>query len=131
VARQSNNTKGYLIVAGSIALLILAGSLGLVLLRSQPYKDLPAFPVESYMEGKNLWGREEYRVEGKVDNVILGSPSGNTLLVSFRPEGTGLLLPVILEKSGGKAAIQREQKLVMKVTIGKASQILCNEFASK
>ena len=131
MARQSNNTKGYLIVAGSIATLILAGSLGLFLLKSSPYKELPAFPVESYMEGKNLWGREEYRMEGKVDNVILGSSGGNTLLVSFRPEGTGLLVPVVLEKSGGKASIQREQKLVMKVSIGKASQIVCNEFASK
>ncbi|RYD84412.1 MAG: hypothetical protein EOP84_05570 [Verrucomicrobiaceae bacterium] len=131
MARQSNNTRGYLIVAGSIALLILAGSLGLFFLKSQPYKELPAFPVESYMEGKNLWGREEYRMEGKVDNVILGSSGGNTLLVSFRPEGSGLLVPVVLEKSGGKTSVQREQKLIMKVTLGKASQIVCSEFASK
>jgi len=132
MARQWQGKKKVLaIVAISIGLLILGVSLVVVFKKPDPYAELAAFPVESYMEGKDLWGREEYKMEGKVDNVILSSPGGSTLLVSIRPEGSGLLLPVLLEKSGGKAPIQREQKLVMKVTLGKASQILCREFASR
>lgn len=121
-----------LILALLAGLILASGAVAFVLLRKpNQFANLPAFPIDSYMEGKALWSHEDYKVEGRVDNVLLRSTSGETLLVSIQPIGSSLRLPVLLERKGGKVPVQREQNLVLKVNLGPASQIQCKEYETK
>lgn len=129
---QSNMGKLRLILALLAGLVLVSGAVAFVLLRKpNQFANLPAFPIDSYMEGKALWSHEDYKVEGRVDNVLLRSTSGETLLVSIQPIGSSLRLPVLLERKGGKVPVQREQNLVLKVNLGPASQIQCKEYETK
>lgn len=129
---NGNPKRLALILTLLVGLLLVTGAMAFILLRKpDAFANLPAFPIDSYMDGKNLWSHEDYKVEGRVDNVILRSPSGEKLLVAIQPTGSDLRLPVLLEKRGGKIPIQREQHLVMKVTLGPSSQIQCSQYESK
>lgn len=127
-----NQSKLWIIFASLGGFLVLSGAIAFVALRRpNQFANLPAFPVENYMEGKSLWSREDYKVEGRVDNVIQRSAAGNILLVSIQPAGFDLRLPVLIEEKEGRVPIQREQNLILRVSVGTASQILCKLYEPK
>lgn len=114
---------GFILLAGVVAFLLLH--------KTGTLAHLPTFPIETYMEGRNLWNHEDYKIEGRIDNVILRSASGETLLVAIQPAGSDLRLPVLLAKRAGKVPVQREQNVILKVSLGSASEIQCKEYELK
>lgn len=129
---KMNSRKLFTIFMVLAVFLILSGVIAFVLLRKpDQFAKLTAFPIDSYMDGKDLWSHEDFKLEGRVDNVILRSASGGKLLVALQPTGSDLRLPILLEKGDGKIPVQREQKLVMKVNLGRASQIQCTYFENR
>lgn len=133
MARLNGNPKRMRLIFGLLAALLLASAAVAFSLLRKPnqFARLPAFPVDTYMEGKALWNYEDYKVEGRVDNVLLRSTDGKTLLVSIQPVGSSVRLPVLLARNGGKVPVQREQNLLLKVNLGPASQIQCKEYETK
>jgi hypothetical protein len=78
------------------------------------------------LEGSKLWSHEDYAIAGKVENVLLRSEDRRKLLVSVRPEGSDKVLPVVFEqKDNDRLPVQREQQLLLRVTLGPAEEILC------
>jgi hypothetical protein len=88
----------------------------------------PPFPVQSYMDGGNLWSDEHYALEGKVENVLLRADDRTKYLISIRPKGSDFVLPVIIEKeTSGGSLVRREQKLLLKVHLGTDGEIRCTD----
>ena len=111
MARNTGNSKRLpLILLVASIFLLASGATAFVLLRKpSAFANLPAFPIDSYLAGRNLLGLEDYKIEGRVDNILLRSATGEKLLVAIQPVGSELRLPIIVEKKGGKSPIQREQ----------------------
>jgi len=129
---NNNGRKLALGAASLVALLAISGGLTFFLLRkSNAFANLPAFPLDSYMEGGKLWSHEDYRLAGRVDNVIMRSSSGEKLLVVLQPEKSELRIPVVLDKSAGKIPVQREQNLVLKVDLGPTAQIQSKYYETR
>jgi hypothetical protein len=133
MARMNNHGKKLALGAVSLfAFLALTGGATYFLLhKSNAFANLPAFPLDTYMEGAKLWSHEDYKLEGRVDNVIMRSQAGDKLLVVVQPEKSELRVPVVLDKSGGKIPVQREQHLVLKVELGPAAQILSKYYETR
>ena len=93
---------------------------------------LPEFPVSRYLEGNSLWSDEDYKLAGKVSNVLLRSGDGKTLLVSIKSEASDTFLPVKLDKDNGKKkSIQKDQAITLKVRLDPDGIIVCNEYIEK
>lgn len=126
---QSNPRKLGLIAAVLLLFLLISGAVAFVMFRKpDEFAKLPAFPIDTYMKGKDLWSHEDYRVEGRVDNVLMRSPGGDKLLVAIQPDGSDLRIPVLMQTTGGAVPIQREQRLVLRVNLGRASEIQCTRY---
>ncbi len=128
--RRQNPAKLFKIAAIFITLAVLSGlAVFWLSANSGSFSKLPVFPVDSYMDGSNLWSHEDYVITGKVENVLLRSDDRGRLLVSIRPDGAEALLPVIFRQTeGGKVPVQREQKVALKVHLGRAGEILCTAY---
>lgn len=120
--------KNYILLS-VIGLIGLGGFSFLDLGSSRKFSQLSEFPVENYLEKNGIIGREDFRLEGKVENILLRSENGKTFLVSIKPANSDYLLPVIL--SSQKKSIQREQILVMKVYADSSEVIKCDEYDLK
>jgi hypothetical protein len=115
-----------------IAFLSVAG-VGAVLLvkRGDTFAKLNPFPVRQYLEGGKFWGDEAYKLEGRVDNVILPSGAGDTLLASIEPEGSAVRLPVLIHRKIGMKPVQRDQRLIFKVEFGKLQELHSRDYSSR
>ena len=96
---------------------------------SQRFSQLPEFPVENYLEKNSIIGREDFRLEGKIENILFRSGDGKTFLVSVKPVNSDYLLPVVI--SSQKKSIQREQILIMKLHTDSSELIKCEDYDSK
>lgn len=96
---------------------------------SKKFSQLAEFPVENYLEKNGIFGQEDFRLEGKVENILLRSDKGKTFLVSIKPTNSEYLLPVIV--SSQKKSIQREQILIMKVRTDSSEAIQCDDYDLK
>lgn len=114
------------LIAGAAAVVIAVGAVFLSIGSSREFAGLAAFPVERYLDTNGLFGQEDYRIDGKVENVLLRSDGGSRFLVSIRPDGSSLLLPVLVES--GPKPLQRDQRLVMKVHVAASGEILCTDY---
>lgn len=92
---------------------------------------LPPLPVDAYLAGGNLWSDEEYKLEGRIDNVIYRSDDRSTLVVSVQPTGSTRRLPVVVKPDAKKKPLQREQVLVLKISVGAKKQLVCSDYASR
>jgi hypothetical protein len=119
------HSKTLLLVGAAVAVVAI-GALVLGLGSSRQFSGLAAFPVDRYLESNGLFSQEDFRIDGKVENVLLRSDGGRRFLVSIRPEDSDLLLPVLVES--GKKPLQRDQRLVMKVHIAADGGILCTSY---
>ena len=125
---QSNFLKIFGVVGavlGFLALLV-AGAFFLFG-KSDRFSALPPFPIDTYLRGGNLWSYDEYKIEGRVDNVIFRSQ--NKVVASIQPEGSKMRLPVVIQSGLGMKSVQLEQNLVLKVRLGQKQEILCSEYA--
>lgn len=116
-----------------VGFLLLSGVAVFLLTRSpDTLSQLPEFPVSRYLEGNSLWSEEDYKLAGKVSNVLLRSGDGKTLLVSIKPEASDTFLPVKLDKDNGKKkSIQKDQVITLKVRLDSDGVIVCNEYIEK
>jgi len=116
-----------------VGFLLLSGvSVFLVTRSPDTLSQLPEFPVSRYLEGNSLWSDEDYKLAGKVSNVLLRSGDGKTLLVSIKPEASDTFLPVKLDKDNGKKkSIQKDQVITLKVRLDSDGVIVCNEYIEK
>jgi hypothetical protein len=116
-----------------VGFLLLSGVAVFLLTRSpDTISQLPEFPVSRYLEGNSLWSDEDYKLAGKVSNVLLRSGDGKTLLVSIKPEASDTFLPVKLDKDKGKKkSIQKDQVITLKVRLDSDGVIVCNEYIEK
>ena len=96
---------------------------------SQRFSRLPEFPVENYLEKNSIIGREDFKLEGKIENILFRSGDGKTFLVSVKPVNSDYLLPVVI--SSQKKSIQREQILIMKLHADSSELIKCEDYDSK
>lgn len=96
---------------------------------SQRFSRLPEFPVENYLEKNSIIGREDFKLEGKIENILFRSGDGKTFLVSVKPVNSDYLLPVVI--SSQKKSIQREQILIMKLHTDSSELIKCEDYDSK
>lgn len=96
---------------------------------SQRFSQLPEFPVENYLEKNSIIGREDFRLEGKIENILFRSGDGKTFLVSVKPVNSDYLLPVVISLQ--KKSIQREQILIMKLHTDSSELIKCEDYDSK
>jgi hypothetical protein len=109
-----------------VAVLLSGAATFLFLGNASSLAKLPPFPVQSYMDGGNLWSDEDYSLEGKVENLLLRADDRSKFLVSVRPKGSDFVLPVIMEKGdSGERPVQREQQLLLKVHLGSGGEIRC------
>lgn len=129
--KQTNSIKIAAIVGGFITLSLVAGGVFFLFGRSDAFKDLPPFPVDSYLAGGNLWSYDEYRINGRVDNVIYRSRTSDRIVASVQPLESKVRLPVVIEPKPGTKGVQLEQVLELKVTLGPEGEILCREFRSR
>lgn len=128
--KTASKTLGIIVVI--VVLVALSGGGAFFLLNNgNGLSKLPAFPVEKYLDGGNLWGYEEYKLEGTVDNVLQRSRNKDTILASIQPDNSKRRLPVIIQKSEGMKPVLREQKLILKVTLGDSHEIYCKEYYSQ
>jgi len=129
----TNSIKAGKIASFCVGFLLLAGAAVFLISRSpDTISHLPAFPVSRYLDGNSLWSDEDYKLAGKVSNVLLRSGDGKTLLVSIKPEESESFLPVKLEKdSGKKKGIQKDQAITLKVRLDPDGVIICNEYIEK
>lgn len=127
-AKKSQPGKNYILIS-VIGLISLCGFSFFHLGSSQKFSQLSEFPVENYLEKNGIIGREDFRLEGKVENILLRSDNGNSFLVSIKPANSDYLLPVILTSQ--KKTIQREQILVMKVHADSSEVIKCDDYDLK
>jgi len=96
---------------------------------SQRFSQLPEFPVENYLEKNSIIGREDFKLEGKIENILFRSGDGKTFLVSVKPVNSDYLLPVVISLQ--KKSIQREQILIMKLHTDSSELIKCEDYDSK
>jgi hypothetical protein len=127
-AKKFQLGKNYIFLT-VIGLISLGGFSFLHLGSSQKFPQLSEFPVENYLEKNGIIEREDFRLEGKVENILLRSDNSNTFLVSIKPTNFNYLLPVILTSQ--KKSIQREQILVMKVHADSSEVIKCDDYDLK
>lgn len=120
--------KNYILLS-VIGLISLIGFFIFNLDSSQRFSQLPEFPVENYLEKNGIMGREDFRLEGKIENILSRSDNGKTFLVSVKPVNSDYLLPVII--SSQEKSIQREQILIMKVYTDSSELIKCEDYDSK
>lgn len=131
MARRKQNPKTILLAAAALgALALVCGAvIFFVMGDSSPIAKLPEFPVQSYMDGGNLWSEEDYALRGKVENVLLRSDDRTKYLVSIRPHGSDFLVPVLLEPVKPRSKpVQREQKLLLQVHLGPAGEVRCTAY---
>ncbi|HRQ88602.1 MAG TPA: hypothetical protein PLA50_07380 [Bacteroidia bacterium] len=107
---------------------LLGGGIFLFLKKQDGFSDLPPFPIDTYLSGGNLWSYDDYRIEGRVDNVIYRSQSSDRFVASIQPMGSKIRLPIVIEKGPGMKSVQLEQELAFKVTLGQGQEILCREY---
>jgi hypothetical protein len=127
-AKKLQLGKNYILFS-VIGLIGLGGFSFLHLGSPQKFAQLSEFPVENYLEKNGIIGKEDFRLEGKVENILLRSDNGNTFLLSIKPANSDYLLPVILTSQ--KKSIQREQILVMKVHADSSEVIKCDDYDLK
>ena len=120
--------KNYILLS-VIGLISFIGFLIFNLDSSQRFSQLPEFPVENYLEKNSIIGREDFRLEGKIENILFRSGDGKTFLVSVKPVNSDYLLPVVI--SSQKKSIQREQILIMKLHTDSSELIKCEDYDSK
>lgn len=126
--KQTNSIRIAAIVGGLVAVLLAAGGIFFVFGKSDTYADLPPFPVDSYLAGGNLWSYDEYRIKGRVDNVVYRSRTSDRIVASVQPLDSKVRLPVVIEPKPGSKGVQIEQMLELKVTLGPEGEIVCREF---
>jgi hypothetical protein len=100
-------------------------------LKDDTFSELQPFPVDSYLGGGNLWSYDEYRISGRVDNVIYRSRASNRTVASIQPLDSKVRLPVVIEPEPGAKGVQIEQVLDLKITLGPAGELLCREFKTR
>ena len=61
--------KNYILLS-VIGLISFIGFLIFNLDSSQRFSQLPEFPVENYLEKNSIIGREDFRLEGKIENIL-------------------------------------------------------------
>ena len=120
--------KNYILLS-VIGLISFIGFFIFNLNSSQRFSQLPEFPVENYLEKNSIIGREDFRLEGKIENILFRSGDGKTFLVSVKPVNSDYLLPVVI--SSQKKSIQREQILIMKLHTDSRELIKCEDYDSK
>ena len=120
--------KNYILLS-VIGLISFIGFLIFNLDSSQRFSQLPEFPVENYLEKNSIIGREDFRLEEKIENILFRSGDGKTFLVSVKPVNSDYLLPVVI--SSQKKSIQREQILIMKLHTDSSELIKCEDYDSK
>jgi hypothetical protein len=130
MARKKDQFPQVLKIASVLAALVLLSGAGVFLAVRSPngISKLPDFPIDQYLEGTGLWSHENYKITGRVDNVLLRSAKSQRLLISIKPDGFSTFLPVLLENGNGKIPVQREQKLVLEVHLGPDREILCTAY---
>lgn len=132
MARSNKQNKTFKI-ALSIGLLLVVIGTGLAFIAAQPSQisKLTNFPVDTYMSGKKDFGEENYKLSGRVDNVLLRSDNREKLLISVQPKGSKVCIPILLAKSNEKVPIQREQKLLFQVSLGKNQEIVATQYIAE
>jgi len=131
MARQKAQFPQALKILSVLGALVLLSGAGVFLAVRTPnaITKLPDFPVTRYMESSGLWSHENYKITGRVDNVLLRSTNSPRILISIKPDGSDTFLPVLLENGNSKKPVQREQKLILEVHLGPLREILCTAYA--
>jgi hypothetical protein len=127
-AKKFQIGKTYIIVL-IIGLISLVGFSFIDSDSSRNFSQLSEFPVENYLEKNGIIGQEDFRIEGKVENILRRSNDGKTFLVSIKPKVSDYLLPVILDSQ--KKSIQREQVLIMRVHADSSEVVRCDYYDLK
>jgi hypothetical protein len=129
--KRTNLIKVGGILAGFFTVLAAAGVALFFFLKDDTFSELPSFPVDSYLGGGNLWSYDDYRISGRVDNVIYRSRASNRTVASIQPLDSKVRLPVVIEPEPGAKGVQIEQVLELKVTLGPDGELLCREFKTR
>jgi|GEM_PF-2111632 len=135
MARKRKSSSRLAPIIGIVVVVIALTGGGLVFfLRMQnQLSRLPTFPTETYLTGENLWSLEdqEFKIEGRVDKVIMPSEDRKTTLVSVQPDGSKRRIPLLISDEAGKKTILPEQDLLFKVQLGSALEVLCSEYVTR
>ena len=133
MARNRVNPKKIIgIAAALVVVLALTGAATLLFLKgSTDFAKLPAFPVDTYLNGGDLWSYEKYKIECRIDNVLLRSEDKTSLLISVQPDGSDVRLPVLVARDENNMPVQREQNLILEVSLGNSREIICGDYVSQ
>jgi hypothetical protein len=127
-AKKIQFGKSYILLSG-VCLIGLIGFFTFNFDSSRRFSQLAEFPVENYLQKNGLISQEDFRLEGKVENILLRSDNGKVFLVSIKPANESYLLPVMVDSQ--KKSIQREQILIMKVHTDSSEVIKCDDYDLK
>ncbi len=129
MARKRTSTAKIATIAGGfLAIVVVAVGLTFAFGRRDAYRALPPFPVDAYLSGGNLWSYDEYRIKGRVENVIYRSHESGVIVASVQPLDSKVRLPLFIQRTSGTGGVQLEQVLDFKVTLGPNKEIRCLEF---
>lgn len=129
---QSDPWKVLSVVFGLMLLVTGGGGVTYLFLKSgDSLSNLPEFPVDSYFAGGNFLSGSDFKLSGRVDNIILRSADQATVLVSLDPGGAGRKIPVLVKAGSKGRPIQREQNLLMKVSLGVRKEVRCVDYRLK
>lgn len=118
------------ILVGLVLVLGLVGGAAFMYLNgANQFSKLAAFPVDNYMDSAGLWSQQDYRLEGRVDNIIAYTNDKGSVLLSMQPKGSDRRVPVVVQAVNAGKPLQREQDVVLKVTLGNQKQIICSDYS--
>ena len=118
--------KQKLLITGVALLVVAAGAFYFNSDTSRQFSNLAVFPVENYLENSGVISKEDFLIDGTVDNVVTRDETGRRFLVSVQIGENGLIIPVLVES--GKKPIQRGQRLLMAVHVGAKDGIVCTNY---
>lgn len=111
MARRARSAPRFGLLFGGLAAALLLIAVGGYLLGSRgvPYRTMPEFPVQEYLDTSTTLRGNSYRLSGAVLNALAWSPAEGRL-ISVQPTGADSPIPVVLPPSLGDANIEKGQR---------------------
>ena len=124
-SKSKSHLPVYIIIAVAVVAALIAGKI-ILGKRAQHFTELKDLPVSDYRENANSYSGNEYRVTGKVIEILkVTSKEGRLITLSVEQKNnTNIDLPVFIpndisQGASGKVNIERGQSYSFKVEISR------------
>ncbi len=129
MTRRARSTPpfGWLLAGLAAAILLIAVGGYLLGSSNKPYRAVPEFPTEEYLNTSTALRGNTYRLSGAVLNSIAWSPEEGRL-ISVQPAGSNSPIPVVVPASLGQTNIQKGQRFHFLVEVRESGILYATEL---